>query len=159
MLNVKQINMTDVEVAHLNSLMSWFDSEQAVRDWAGPGVGYPLSAECLHAQLDMSHKPALGLELDGSLISFGQFYELAGCCHLCRLVVAPRFRGHGMFTTLFEALVQKAVAQLQLPRLSLFVYKHNQQAISAYQKQGFVVSQYPLEPVQDCLYMTKQLAQ
>lgn len=151
-MHVEQVT---IEHRHLQQLERWFSSEQDVRQWAGPEVNVPLCAAILNQQLDFDNKPAVGLCYGNVLVAFGQFYELAGRCHVCRLVVAPQHRGKGLLKSLMGALSQAGKARLNAQHLSLFVYTENQPAIRAYQRLGFREAGYPLDDaIAGCLYMT-----
>ncbi|MGY8898864.1 MAG: GNAT family N-acetyltransferase [Paraglaciecola sp.] len=75
-------------------------------------------------------------------------------CHLGRLVVNPAHRGQGIAATLIANLAVKGKKELKVTSCSLFVFSDNISAISAYQKLGFVKTQYPTDmPLADCIYM------
>lgn len=151
-IHVEQVT---IEQRHLQQLEQWFSSEQEVRQWAGPEVNFPLCASVLNQQLDFDNKPAVGLCHRNTLVAFGQFYELAGRCHVCRLVVAPQHRGKGLLKPLMRALSKAGKARLNAKRLSLFVYTNNQPAIRAYHRLGFREASYPFnDAITGCLYMT-----
>ena len=89
------------------------------------------------------------------MLGFGQYYLREGRCHLGRLVIAPSERGKGLAKVLINLLGEQGKQQLNCDSLSLFVYSHNTLAKIAYEKLGFIQTQYPSDmPLDGCIYMT-----
>jgi ribosomal protein S18 acetylase RimI-like enzyme len=57
--------------------------------------------------------------------------------HVCRVVVMPERRGHGIGTAVMDELRRVAFEQLAVSRLTLNVYEWNAPAIASYDKVGF----------------------
>ena len=141
--------------SHIESLMKWFSCEQELKDWSGPNFAYPYVFASFIADLKLDSVKAFSLVDDEStLLAFGQYYLLLNRCHLARLVVNPNFRGKGIAKELISRLSESGTAELKVNSCSLFVFKHNQSAINAYKKFGFVETDYPdMLPIDDCIYM------
>ena len=146
-----------VTQTHILKMMSWFSSALEISDWAGPNFTYPFDSKSFYADLKVSDISSFSLLTDDDqLLGFGQYYSRLGKCHLGGLVIAPNFRGQGISVALILRLAEHGMKTLQVDCCSLFVLKHNQTAIGAYQKLGFTIATYPQQlPTLDCLYMIK----
>lgn len=138
-------------------MLSWFVSEKALREWAGPDFRYPFDLASFKNDLQLNKKDSFVLlSKKGEFLAFGQFYLRLRRCHLARLVVNPKFRGKGYAPILIEQLCEIAHKKLKLEECSLFVFADNQSAIKSYTRCGFEVVNYPDEiPLTNCLYMVR----
>lgn len=141
----------------LQTLINWFNNEDELKLWAGPSIRFPYTISTFTEDIKIKQLASFALLNDqNDFVGFGQFYNRLDHCHLGRLVIAPELRGQGVAKTLLELLMNEGKKQLKLDRYSLFVLEHNQNAIKAYKKSGFLVSQYPEDmAIGNCLYMTK----
>jgi RimJ/RimL family protein N-acetyltransferase len=57
--------------------------------------------------------------------------------HVCRVIIAPERRGHGIGTAVMDELRRIAFEELRVSRLTLNVYEWNVAAIASYEKVGF----------------------
>ena len=57
--------------------------------------------------------------------------------HICRVIVTPERRGHGIGTAVMHELRRIAFEELGLSRLTLNVYQWNAAAIASYERVGF----------------------
>ncbi|CAH9053703.1 hypothetical protein PSECIP111951_02422 [Pseudoalteromonas holothuriae] len=153
---MKVVTPTDSEILEL---MTWFDSEQTLSEWSGPGFRYPFNLQTFKADLQLNELQCCALVDDNNeLLAFGQYYLRLGRCHLARLVVSPLQRGKGLAKSLMLELCKRGLQSLKVRESSLFVYEYNQSAIKAYEKFGFVITPYPEEMALDgCVYMVKSL--
>ena len=142
---------------HLKKMMHWFSNEEQLKNWSGPNFRYPFDLQSFTEDVKFKSLASFSLcESNTELLAFGQYYERKGKCHLGRLVVNPAHRGSGIASTLMQQLCHQGLNELELKSCSLFVMKHNMSAIKAYEKYGFVFSDYPDElPLDNCLYMIK----
>lgn len=143
--------------SHLVQMLNWFESEKALRDWAGPDFRFPFDLVSFTDDLQLNTLNSLVLiSTEGEFLGFGQFYLRVTRCHLARLVVNPRLRGKGYAPILIEQLCEIAHKKLKLEEYSLFVFADNQSAIKSYTRCGFAVANYPGEiPLTNCLYMVR----
>ncbi|MBD1584527.1 GNAT family N-acetyltransferase [Pseudoalteromonas sp. S16_S37] len=143
--------------AHIKQLMTWFNSELQLTQWAGPNFRYPFDLETFRADLHADQLTSCALQSQqGTLAAFGQFYMRFGRCHLARLVVNPKQRGQGVANLLLNALCKRGLQFLNVEQCGLFVYKDNLSAIQAYEKFGFVIHQSPEHDlIEHCVYMVK----
>jgi len=138
-------------------MMTWFSSEDELREWAGPEFRYPYDFDSFVEDLKLDTLNSYSLVSDEpALIGFGQYYRRLGRCHLGRLVVSPAFRGRGMAARLIDELSRHGLRRLEANSCSLFVLERNRAAISAYRKSGFEVAPYPEDiGLEACFYMVK----
>jgi len=142
---------------HLMEMMSWFSSQKELSDWAGPGFRYPFEKFSFVEDLNLHKLNSFSLiSEEGEFLAFGQYYLRLGKCHLGRLIVSPKYRGKGIANELLNRLSTDGLIDLQVLEISLFVLTHNEAAIKAYEKFGFVISEYPEEiQLENCIYMIK----
>lgn len=142
---------------HLLTIMGWFPDQEAITSWAGPNFRYPCTVQSFRQDLRLAELQSFVLVNAGNqLLAFGQYYKRMEKCHLGRLVINPLHRGKGLIGQLMQQLIDKGQAKLNLTSASLFVFKNNIPAISAYKKFGFKVTRYPKPiPIDDCLYMVR----
>ena len=132
-MNVRSSTMED-----LITLMTWFNSEESCRNWAGPNFDYPFTQDSFLRDLRWEEVDCYsGVDSDGDFSAFGQIYERAGRTHLARLAVAPEHRGLGLGHRLLAALMSEGRTTFGDRDFSLFVYPDNSAAIACYTKAGF----------------------
>lgn len=156
---VVSMKLIEPNLAHFDVMASWITSPQLLEQWAGPNSTYPITADRLMSDFDLPNVLSYSMiNKAAELLAFGQCYERLGCCHLSRLIVAPEHRGNALIADLIEQLSVIACQTFDLHRCSLFVFQTNSVAISAYEKNGFKITTYPLDmPVKACFYMTKEM--
>lgn len=141
---------------HFTLMQGWFPDKAATLSWGGPGFRFPFSSASFVEDLHLESLDSYVLLRDGDLMAFGQFYKRLGRCHLGRLAVNPGQRGQGIVNHLIRELVAVGCPKLSASECSLFVLERNTAAIRAYEKAGFVITDYPgVIPIDDCLYMVK----
>lgn len=159
------MKLTTPTESDLNVISQWFPDESRLRIWSGPKFRYPFNQNTFNQDLSMERLPSFCLKFSEqtenletkALVGFGQYYSRAGKCHLGRLVINPEFRGQNKIANLIDLLAQEGCAQLNVNKLSLFVFNDNHKAKNAYEKIGFVEAEYPEEmPMDGCVYMVKQ---
>ncbi|WP_067704681.1 GNAT family N-acetyltransferase [Erwinia sp. ErVv1] len=131
--------------ADQSELRSWFSSQEAVTQWAGPGVAWPLTAGFMRTLLDSDEQqPARLLTFatrrDGRLAAVAQLsfdWENHLAC-LCRVAVNPALRGKGLAGELLNVMIHTAFKDPAIERLELVVYPQNRAAVRTYEKLGFV---------------------
>jgi ribosomal protein S18 acetylase RimI-like enzyme len=136
-LKFDQLRLLPLAPSQIPTLMSWFDSQAALWRWS-PGATFPPDAAKFmqEARLEQVCSKAL-VDAQGVMLGFGQYSDRATCCHLSRLVVAPRWRGQGLGQLLITLLADEGTKALGLGRLSLFVNHDNTDALRLYLRLGF----------------------
>lgn len=141
-------------------MMPWFQSEELLSSWAGPGISFPFTSASFLSALKLNDIASRVLtNREGEFLAFGQYYSRLGRCHLGRLVVHPDLRGRGISHTLLELLIKEGKTDIGATQASLFVLNDNHAAKCSYEKFGFEEAEYP-EPINfpNCIYMTKSVA-
>ena len=138
--------------------MSWFESEQKLIIWSGLNFRYPFDQSTFTEDLNLDSLDSFVLISDDfQLLAFGQCYLRLGRCHLGRLVVSPKQRGKGLVSNLISLLSNFGMNKFNVDACSLFVLEENIPAIKAYEKIGFITTDYPdVNPLDNCLYMVKE---
>lgn len=167
-------HITKPETQHFSEMMSWFTSEQAMFDWAGPNFRIPCNTSTFLDDLRLddfrsfslvSNSPkSINNDNRSEFLAFGQYYLRLGKCHLARLIINPANRGEGVVKELITQLCKRGLQEFNVTECSLFVLTHNISAIKAYKKIGFIITQYPescfgktseTSTLENCLYMVK----
>lgn len=132
-----QIELRAFRPDDADTLIAWFDTEAALRQFAGPGARWPLD----HAQLEQRmHEPgvhAWTARRPGEPEPIGHIERIrtAEIDRIDRVVIAPELRGRG----LAAPLVRAALDQLPIVRVvDLLVFSGNDPAIRTYEAVGFV---------------------
>jgi ribosomal protein S18 acetylase RimI-like enzyme len=138
------VKLSGATIDHIRELMSWFDSERAVRVWGGPKFHYPYSEEGFISDLGWGRlSSAVLMSSNGQLIGFGQAYKKLNRGHLARLIVSPRHREQGYGRILVKEMMRWATELFSCTECSLFVYRDNERAIQCYQASGFCEACHP----------------
>ncbi|MDN3411101.1 GNAT family N-acetyltransferase [Pseudoalteromonas sp. SD03] len=147
---------------HIIELMSWFNDQHDITQWAGPYFRYPFTAQTFIEDLNLDVSTSFVLVgQQNVLLAFGQYYQQKNKCHLARLIVNPIRRGEGIAASLIKALCKHGQLNLNVNDCSLFIYKYNRAAVSAYKKLGFKVAantpeNHDLSPLpENCVHMVK----
>lgn len=127
-----------------------------VRQWAGPNIASPCSANQLALHISAGQYQSFVLNQHTNIIGFGQIQLIKRRAHLARLAINPNFRGRGLARRLLSELIENAQQQIDLKEVSLFVYSENTIAIACYEKFGFAESATPtgINAVVGCRFMT-----
>ena len=141
-------------------LPSWFTTAEALTEWAGPSVSFPLNPQDLiHQHVDNAQYDSFVLTATISgkqeLAAFGQVLIVRHRAHLARLCVNPQLRGLKLSKRLIHDLVREASRTNQINLVSLFVYDTNRIARACYRKMGFVELPSPpsIKTPDGCVYM------
>ena len=142
---------------NISEIMSWFENEQQLKIWSGPNFRYPFDQTTFIEDLNLDSLDSFVLISDDfQLLAFGQCYKRVSRCHLGRLVVAPKWRGKGVIIKFITLISEYGMNKFNVQDCSLFVLEKNRPAIKAYEKIGFITTNYPdVIPLDNCLYMIK----
>lgn len=127
-------------------LFEWFRSERDVLQWAGAALSWPLQRREF-IDLIKLHSGAAPIRevwavmLDGDMaahfqISYNRRLNTAG---LGRIAIAPGLRGRSLAAKLMDLILDQAFSRAWVHRVDLMVYSHNEAALQAYQRAGFVL--------------------
>ncbi|WP_412972364.1 GNAT family N-acetyltransferase [Glaciecola sp. MF2-115] len=144
------------------AVASWFEpisstaATHLIRQWAGPNVPKPCSAELLADYISSGNYHSYILQDESNILGFGQFQLVKHRVHLARLVIRSEFRGLGVAKRLLTELIEAAQTYTEVKEVSLFVYMENTKAIQCYETYGFAESPTPagVNLLADCRFMT-----
>ena len=130
---------------HISDMLDWFPTVEALIQWGGTGLRFPLDAMQLEEMQDSASggMPARWMfsgMVDGNLAGHAQValdWE-NGIGRLARVAVNPQFRGQGLAEPFLRQVVMRFFADDRFERLELNVYTFNTAAIRTYLKLGFV---------------------
>lgn len=139
-----------------SKLANSVQERELIRQWAGPKIIYPCSAQQLACQVMEGNYQSFTLADNSDIVGFGQIQLVKQRAHLARLVINPNYRGLGMAKRLLSECIATAQQQIQVKEVSLFVYLENTTAISCYTKFGFAESATPpgINALDGCRFMT-----
>ncbi len=129
----------------LASLPSWFSTPEALAQWGGSGLSFPLDARQIGAMLaETRTAPPLRLAFVGIVedetVAHAQVVLdwTDGIARLARFAVAPASRRQGLARPFLADVFARLDAVGDFPRLELNVYTFNTSAIALYESLGFV---------------------
>jgi len=120
-----------------------FRDHTEMTDWGGEGFRFPIQQQQFLLQLHRPDTSSYVLKQQGKIVGFGQICQRFGKHHLARLIIVPDARGNRLSYVLIVSLICRAIQQNRKLDFSLFVFRHNSQAIHCYQKLGFIISAQP----------------
>ncbi|NUS70117.1 MAG: GNAT family N-acetyltransferase [Ensifer adhaerens] len=130
--------------AHIPEMLDWFSSLEALVQWGGPGLSFPLEA----AQLEAMLAGTKGAEPERLMFAGVVGAKLAGHAQvaldwangvgrLARVAINPRMRGQGLAQPFLSEVTRRFFADPAFERLELNVYTFNEAAIRTYRSLGF----------------------
>lgn len=130
--------------AHIPEMLDWFSSLEALVQWGGPGLSFPLQAAHIKAMLaetkaaEPERLMFAGL-VDGKLAGHAQVALdwQHGVGRLSRVAINPALRGRGLARPFLREVTELFFANPSFERLELNVYTFNEAAIRTYRSLGF----------------------
>lgn len=130
--------------SHIPEMLDWFSNLEALVQWGGPGLSFPLEA----GQLDAMMAETVGAEPGRSMFAGLVEDKLAGHAQvaldwqnglgrLSRVAINPRMRGQGLAQPFLREVTSRFFANPAFERLELNVYTFNEAAIRTYRSLGF----------------------
>ena len=138
--------------------MTWFDTADRCRLWAGPNFVYPFDDASFLRDLQWTSRHSFSLvDDDDALLGFGQLHDRFRRIHLSRLAIAPDRRGRGLGKTLLRDLIRAGESRFGYDECALYVYEHNVAAVACYSALGFkpVAPPERVAGLEECLYMVR----
>ncbi|KSV70251.1 hypothetical protein N183_29385 [Sinorhizobium sp. Sb3] len=125
-------------------MLDWFSNLEALVQWGGPGLSFPLEAAQLEAMLaetttvEPTRWMFAGLA-DEKLAGHAQVALdwQNGVGRLSRVAINPRMRGRGLARPFLREVTSRFFAHPAFERLELNVYTFNEAAIRTYRSLGF----------------------
>ena len=138
MIKLEQFAPTDFD-----RLIAWIDSPEALMQFGGPTLSFPLTADQLHQSLHDPNRHVFKVveTTTEDVVGHGEIYHKEdGATYLVRLLIGDlRARGKGLGTLLTHHLLAYAFDILKRTVVHLLVFDWNTTAIHVYQKVGFRV--------------------
>lgn len=129
----------------LAPLPSWFPTPEALAQWGGSGLRFPLDSDQIATMLaETMTKPPLRLAFVGLVGDDTAAHAQVvldwtdGIARLARFAVAPHHRGRGLARSFLADVFARLDEVGDFPRLELNVYTFNAPAIALYESLGFV---------------------
>jgi RimJ/RimL family protein N-acetyltransferase len=129
-------------------LIDWIDSPELLIQWAGPTqFAFPLSTEQLEVYLSGSdgttprhliYTATTAFDEARGHIELGAIDHVNRTCSICRVLVAPSYRGKGLSQPMVREALRIGFEDMDLRRIELKVYSFNSAAIRCYEQAGFV---------------------
>lgn len=125
-------------------MLGWFSNLEALVQWGGPGLSFPLEAAQLEAMLagteavEPERSIFAGL-VDSKLAGHAQVALdwQNGVGRLSRVAINPDMRGLGLAGPFLREVTTRFFADPAFERLELNVYTFNEAAIRTYRSLGF----------------------
>ena len=123
-------------------LVQWIDSEELNYLWGGPGYHYPLTGQQIAQHCQQPEVSPFLFCVDQKPAGFVELFQVSPTeARICRVFIAPEFRGKGYSPQMLESLIHTAKTDKKLKTLTLAVFEHNQSAIASYTSLGFSIYQ------------------
>lgn len=139
------LRIVPARTALLTDLPDWFPTPQALAQWGGSELAFPLDAAQIAAMLaETATEPPRRLAFSGldgdSVVAHAQLVldQVNAVARLARFAIRPDRRGEGLAAPFLAAVFRRLDAAGDFPRLELNVYTFNTAAIRLYEKLGFV---------------------
>ena len=132
----------------IDRLIAWIDTPEALLQWGGPDLVFPLTRRQILDLLALAAGSAPSriiyriaapatAEVIGH-IELGAIDQRHRSARIARVLVAePRWRGRGVAGAAIAELIELAFGRLGLNRLELAVFDFNLAAIRCYERLGF----------------------
>jgi RimJ/RimL family protein N-acetyltransferase len=129
-------------------LIGWIESNEMLVQWAGPTeFVFPLTDDQLRRYLSggegehCSRRIFTAETEDGGVCGHIELDAIRSdnqTASLCRVFLAPDYRGQGLCTPMVEKALAFGFEELGLRRIELRVFGFNSSAIRCYERSGFV---------------------
>jgi len=124
-------------------LISWVTNEEELMQFAGPQFTFPLTPEQLDMSLSDRNRFAFRIVANETNVSIGhaEIYASADSVRIGRILIGnKKQRGKGLGVQIVQALLNFAFSWFEKPKVELFVFDWNTNAIRCYEKVGFTIN-------------------
>ncbi|MEO6631832.1 MAG: GNAT family protein [Mucilaginibacter sp.] len=128
---------------HYAGLVAWVDSEEALMQFAGPLLKFPLTAEQLDISLSDKNRFAFRIVDNESNQGIGhsEIYLSQNSAKIGRILIGDQqHRGKGLGQQIVRLLLDFSFTNLHVPLVELNVFDWNTAAIKCYEKVGFTIN-------------------
>jgi RimJ/RimL family protein N-acetyltransferase len=124
-------------------LIGWVDSEEALMQFAGPLLKYPLTAEQL--DISLSDKNRLAFQVvdneNNQGIGHAEIYLSPNSAKIGRILIGDKkHRGKGLGQQIVRLLLDFSFTDFNILFVELNVFDWNTAAIKCYEKAGFTIN-------------------
>lgn len=132
---------------HLERVITWISTPQALKLWGGPALTFPPRMEKTWQEIGATDQNTFSLLEQGVRVAgLGQIlFREPGTVHLARIIVEPTKRGRGLGRILCQQLLEAGFARHPVSEFTLNVYRNNAPAIRLYTSLGFAIVSEDLE--------------
>lgn len=138
MLALEKFDKDDYE-----RLINWVDSEEALMQFAGPGLSFPLTKDQIEKSVDNPNRYVFKVvDTDTkTVIGHAEIYVKEGFASLGKILIGDhRMRGRGTGKQIVDNLLSYVFLILKQPGAELNVFDWNIAAIKCYTKSGFTIN-------------------
>lgn len=123
-------------------LVNWISNEDFNYLWGGPVYEFPLTEQQIITHVTRSEVTPFILKHEDENIGYIELLqETQTTYRLCRVLIGDKTqRGKGYGKVLVELAIDYAKTVLNVTKINLAVFGHNQKAINCYQSLGFEVT-------------------
>ena len=129
-------------------LISWIPDAKALLIWSGSGYVWPLDNNQLEQTISKAKKSnstylLLTFIKDRSVVGYIELRILdsnENTARIGRVIIDPKMRGKGLGHNLINSIKEYAYSKLDVQKLTLGVFSFNQNAISLYLKNDFIIT-------------------
>ncbi|HEV7310428.1 GNAT family protein [Ensifer sp.] len=129
---------------HAAAMLDWFASREALIQWGGPDLSYPLDTAQIEAMLAETAGAEPSRWMFAGLVGdrLAGHVQVAldwrnGVGRLARVAINPSMRGQGLAQPFLREVTTRFFANSAFERLELNVYTFNETAIRTYNGLGF----------------------
>lgn len=134
------MSLIPFDSSHYGVLIDWIHSAQLNYLWGGDCYQFPLTKQQLEAHCAKQAVFPFLLMYEGSSAGYVELYqESTDCLRICRVFIAPQYRGEGLAKKMLTMLIEYAHEHFSAHELRLGVFEHNDVARRCYQSLGFKV--------------------
>lgn len=138
------LRLSPFTMADADHLISWFENEESLVQFAGPIFTYPLTKEQIAAHLTKPDRLFYkAIDEDSCLIiGHGEIAKVPDEPPklTCLIIGNKQFRGRGLGKELTRKLMAIVFDEMQADAVQLYVYEWNKNAFELYRSLGFVIN-------------------
>lgn len=133
------MQLTQFSEKNNKELINWIDSKDLNTLWSGHSFLFPLTEVQLKTHYTNPCVFPFLFIINGKSVGYVELYKISEIEYrICRVFIAPNYRGHDYAAKMLSLLLNKAKQEFNCNFITLAVYSHNKPAIKCYKKLGFI---------------------